>query len=80
MVSCSTEEGDDTAISFEIGSVLEPNNVVFDEIEEQDIPDELLVGHLDEVKKNEAIIQQRPTAFTPFCSQCAAEEEIFKIK
>ena len=58
MARCGTEDADDTAISFELGSLFEPNNVVFDEIEEQDIPDELLVGLLDEVKENEAIIHQ----------------------
>ena len=60
MVECSKGDTDEEIISFEIGTLINQNNIIFDEIDENNIPDELLVGLLDDVENNHATMEGKP--------------------
>ena len=57
MAACSDEFADDNVISFKLGDIFQSNNVKFDEIKENELPDAVLADLID----GEDAIQSNPS-------------------
>ena len=77
MAGCTEETADDDVISFELGDIFKSNNIKFDEINENDVPDALLAELLDHVQQGKDTIQENPTGHLLDADQSGTEPNRF---
>ena len=77
MADCSEEKADATAISFNLGDISDTGNIIFDEMREADVSDEILVGILDNLTTANYAIIENPEASKILTDENSTEPKHF---